>query len=159
MNAVRLHSKNTWVSVTRNVVNFLQTWQIEGSDWPSSGSYSKSCWLISGSLLTRNGVWPQWNLFRVKFDPGVFLVQVSNLFYYRFRFREALQIKQICLFIYILYIILFSSVEEWISLDSNSSRVKIHYSITSGISAGSLDIHSKRSDHWRHYPGSDVSDK
>ena len=38
-----------------------------------------------------------------------------------------------------------SLVEEWISLDSNSSRVKIHYS-TSGISSGSLDIHSKRSD-------------
>ena len=51
-----------------------------------------------------------------------------------------------------------SFVEEWISLDSNSSRVKIHYS-TSGISSGSLDIHSKKSDHWRHYPGNDVSDK
>ena len=51
-----------------------------------------------------------------------------------------------------------SFVEEWISLDSNSSRVKINYS-TSGISSGSLDIHSKRSDHWRHYPGSDVSEK
>ena len=51
-----------------------------------------------------------------------------------------------------------SFVEEWISLDSNSSRVKIHYS-TSGISCSSLDIHSKRSDHWRHYTGSDVSDK
>ena len=36
-----------------------------------------------------------------------------------------------------------------------SSRVKIHYS-TSGISSGSLDIHSKRSDHWG---GSDLSDK
>ena len=51
-----------------------------------------------------------------------------------------------------------SFIEEWILLDSNSSRVKIHY-LTSGISSGSLDIHSKRSDHWRHYPGSDVSDK
>ena len=50
------------------------------------------------------------------------------------------------------------SFVEWISLDSNSSRVKIHY-WTSGISSGSLDIHSKRSDHWRHYPGSDLSDK
>ena len=49
-------------------------------------------------------------------------------------------------------------VEEWISLDSNSSRVKIHYP-TSGISPGFLDIHSKRSDHWGHSPGSDVSDK
>ena len=35
-----------------------------------------------------------------------------------------------------------SLAEEWISLDSNSSRVKIHYS-TSGISSGSLAIHSK----------------
>ena len=42
-----------------------------------------------------------------------------------------------------------SLVEEWISLDSNSSRVKIHYSANE-ISSGSLDIHSKRSDHWRH---------
>ena len=52
----------------------------------------------------------------------------------------------------------FSLVEEWISLDSNSSRVKIHYS-TSGTSSGSLDIHSKRSDHRGHSPGSDLSDK
>ena len=43
-----------------------------------------------------------------------------------------------------------SLVEEWISLNSNSSRVKIHYS-ASEISSGLLDIHSKRSDHWRHY--------
>ena len=47
-----------------------------------------------------------------------------------------------------------SLVEEWISLESNSSRVKIHYS-ASEISPGSLDIHSKRSDHWRHYPRSE----
>ena len=47
-----------------------------------------------------------------------------------------------------------SLVEELISLDSNSSRVKIHYS-TSEISSGSLDFHSKRSDHWRHYPRSE----
>ena len=47
-----------------------------------------------------------------------------------------------------------SLVEEWISLDSNSSIVKIHYS-ASEISSGSLDIHSKRSDHWRHYPKSE----
>ena len=39
---------------------FLQTWQIMGSDWPSAGSYSS--WLIFGSSLTRNGVWPQWTL-------------------------------------------------------------------------------------------------
>ena len=51
------------------------------------------------------------------------------------------------------------SLVEWISLDSNSSGVKIHYS-TSGISTSvSLDIYSKRSDHWRHSPGSDLSDK
>ena len=47
-----------------------------------------------------------------------------------------------------------SLVDEWISLDSNSSRMKIHYS-ASEISPGSLDIHSKRSDHWRHYPRSE----
>ena len=35
-----------------------------------------------------------------------------------------------------------SLVEEWISLDSNSSRVKIHYS-ASEILSDSLDIHSK----------------
>ena len=40
-------------------------WQILGSDWPSSGSYFASSWLIPGSSLTRNGVWPQWTLFRV----------------------------------------------------------------------------------------------
>ena len=33
-----------------------------GVRWPSSGSYSASSWLISGSSLTRNGVWPQWTL-------------------------------------------------------------------------------------------------
>ena len=33
-------------------------------------------------------------------------------------------------------------------------RVKIHYS-TNGISSGSLDIHSKRSDHRRQYPWSE----
>ena len=31
---------------------------IMGSDWPRSGSYFASSWLISGSSLTRNGVWP-----------------------------------------------------------------------------------------------------
>ena len=45
-------------------------------------------------------------------------------------------------------------LEEWISVDSNSSRVKIHYS-ASEISSGSLNIHSQRSDHWRHYPRSE----
>ena len=47
-----------------------------------------------------------------------------------------------------------SLVEEWISLDSNSSRVKIHYS-ASEISSVLLDIPSQRSDHWRHYPRSE----
>ena len=48
-------------------------WQIMGSEWPSSGSYFASSWLISGSSLTRNGVWPQWTLFRPGHaDPGVF---------------------------------------------------------------------------------------
>ena len=47
---------------TRNLVNFLQIWQIMVSDWPSSWSYSASSWLITGSSLTRNGVWPQWTL-------------------------------------------------------------------------------------------------
>ena len=79
------HSKNTRVSVTRKrsigaklhsgskttrkLVSFLQTWQIMGSDWPSSGSHSVSSWLISGSSLTRNGVWPI-------SDPGVFRVKI-----------------------------------------------------------------------------------
>ena len=45
-------------------------------------------------------------------------------------------------------------VEEWISLDSNASRVKIHYS-ASEILSGSLDIHSKGSAHWHHYPRSE----
>ena len=39
-----------------------------------------------------------------------------------------------------------SFIEERISLDSNSSRGKIHYS-TSEISSGSLDIYSKISDY------------
>ena len=47
-----------------------------------------------------------------------------------------------------------SLVKELISLEY---RVKIHYS-TSGSSSGSLDIHSKRSDHWCHYPGSETSE-
>ena len=35
------------------------------NNWPSCWSYSASSWLISRSSLTRNGVWPQWTLFRV----------------------------------------------------------------------------------------------
>ena len=55
---------------------------------------------------------------------------------------------------------LWSEETRWVNFTRfcNSSRVKIHYS-TSGISSGSLDIPSKISDHWRHSPGSDLSDK
>ena len=67
----KLHSGS---KMTRKVVSFLQTWQIMGSDWPSSGSHSASSWLISGSSLTRNGVWPQWTLSGSISDPGVFRV-------------------------------------------------------------------------------------
>ena len=63
--------------MTRKSVSFPQTWQIMGSYWPSSGSYSASGWLISGSSLTRNGVWPQWTLSGSKYDPGVFRVSYS----------------------------------------------------------------------------------
>jgi len=48
---------------------------------------SVSSWLISGSLLTRNGGWrllPQWTLFRVKFDPGFF--RVYNYILYESQF-------------------------------------------------------------------------
>ena len=65
----KLHSGS---KITRKLVSFLQTWQIMGSDWRSSGSYSASSWLISGSSLTRNGVWPQWTLSGSNSDPGVF---------------------------------------------------------------------------------------
>ena len=74
----RMHSKNTRVSrdtekgpLGPNSIpgqrwpGNQSNWQIMGSDWPSSGSYFASSWLISGSSLTRNGVWPQWTLFRV----------------------------------------------------------------------------------------------
>ena len=66
----KLHSGS---KMTRKLVSFLQTWQIMGSDWPSSGSHSASGWLISGSSLTRNGVWPQWTQ---NSDPGIFRVYV-----------------------------------------------------------------------------------
>ena len=67
----KLHSGS---KMTRKLVSFLQTWQIMGSDWLNSGSHSSSSWLISGSLLTRNGVWPQWTLSGSISDPGVFRV-------------------------------------------------------------------------------------
>ena len=59
--------------MTQKSVSFMQTWQTMGSDWPSSGSYSASNWLISGSSLIRNGVWPQWTLSESRFDPGVII--------------------------------------------------------------------------------------
>ena len=76
--SVIMHSKNTRVSrdpekgpLGPNSIpgqrwpGNQSNWQIMGSDWPSSVSYFASSWLISGSSLTRNGVWPQWTLFRV----------------------------------------------------------------------------------------------
>ena len=87
---INVHPKNTRVSITRKgsigaqlhsgskmtreLVSFLQTWQVMGSDWPSSGWHSASSWLISGSSLTRNGVWPQWTVSGSISDPGVFRV-------------------------------------------------------------------------------------
>ena len=47
-----------------------EIWPRSGSIWP----HYLSLWLISGSSLTRNGVWPQRTLFRVTADPGVFRV-------------------------------------------------------------------------------------
>ena len=67
----KLHSES---KMTRKLVSFLQAWQIMGSDWPSSRSHSASSWLISGSSLTRNGVWPQWTLSGSISDPDVFRV-------------------------------------------------------------------------------------
>ena len=74
----RAHSKNTRVSrdpekgpLGPNSIpgqrwpGNQSNWPIIGSDWPRSGSYFASSWLISGSTMTRNGVWPQWTLFRV----------------------------------------------------------------------------------------------
>ena len=46
---------------------------------------------------------------------------------------------------------IFYSLRKWISLDSNSSRVEIHYS-TSGILVRFTRYSAdKTSDHWRHY--------
>ena len=88
-----IHSKNTRVSVTRKRVHwgpnsipgqrwpgYQSTWR---EIWPRAGSiwpHYLSIWLISGSSLTRNGVWPQWTLFRVTADPGVFRVySIQNM--------------------------------------------------------------------------------
>ena len=77
-NNALLHSKNTRVSrdpekgpLGPNSIpgqrwpGNQSNWQIMGPDWPSPGVYFASSWLISRSSLTRNGVWPQWTLFRV----------------------------------------------------------------------------------------------
>ena len=53
-----------------NQSTWREIWPRAGSVWP----HYLSIWLISGSSLTRNGVWPQWTLFRVTADPGVFRV-------------------------------------------------------------------------------------
>ena len=58
----------------RNQSTWREIWPRAGSVWP----HYLSIWLISGSSLTRNGVWPQWTLFRVTADRGVF--RVDNAF-------------------------------------------------------------------------------
>ena len=59
------------------------------ADLTNKGVRLTQLWVIfrvkltdSVSMLTRNGVWSQWTLFRVKFDPGVFRVQGHNGFHY-----------------------------------------------------------------------------
>ena len=66
----KLHSAS---KITWKLVSFLQTWQIMGSDWPSSGSHSASSWPISGSSLD------QWTLSESNSDPGVFWVGEQNI--------------------------------------------------------------------------------
>ena len=58
-----------------NQSTWREIWPRAGSTWPHYLSF----WLISGSSLTRNGVWPQWTLFRVTADPGVFRVHTLSL--------------------------------------------------------------------------------
>ena len=82
-----VHSKNTRVSMTRKRVRWGQTpfWvnddpeisQLDAKYDPELGQSDPiicQFLLISGSPLTRNGVWPQRTLFRVTADPGVFRV-------------------------------------------------------------------------------------
>ena len=79
-----LHYKNTRVSMTRKRVRWGQTpfrvnydpeiSQLDAKYDPElvqSDPHYLSIWLIAGSPLTRNGVWPQRTLFRVTADPGV----------------------------------------------------------------------------------------
>ena len=77
-----LHSKNTRVRIwpgkgplgpnsipgqrwPRNQSTWRGIWPRAGSIWPPLFVKSAESWPISGSSLTRNGVWPQWTLFRV----------------------------------------------------------------------------------------------
>ena len=53
-----------------NQSTWREIWPRAESIWP----HYLSIYLISGSSLTLNGVWPQWTLFRVTADPGVFRV-------------------------------------------------------------------------------------
>ena len=76
------HSKNTWVrnwpgkgplrpnSIPGqrwpgNQSTWHGMWPRAGSIWPHYLSKSAESWPISGSSLTRNGIGPQWTLFRV----------------------------------------------------------------------------------------------
>ena len=82
-----IHSKNTRVSVTGKRVHWSQTpfrvnndpeiSQLDAKYDPELGQSDPIMCQFdwnSGSSLTRNGVWPQWTLFRVTADPGVFRV-------------------------------------------------------------------------------------
>ena len=89
---VVIHSKISRVSMTRkgnhlgpnsiprqrwpgNQSTWCKIWPRAGSIWP----HYLSVWLNSESSLTRNGVWPQWTLFRVTANPGVFRVYVFSV--------------------------------------------------------------------------------
>ena len=92
---IKLRSKNTRVSMTRKRVCWGQTpfrvnddpeiSQLDAKYDPELGQSDPiilSIWLISGSPLTRNGVWPQRILFRVTGDPGVFRDTFNDLLKY-----------------------------------------------------------------------------
>ena len=79
------------------------------------------------------------------------LQQVHNVFHFYYFIIYYIKIEWIIHSIY--EVKRFHSSSEFHSI-LNSNRVKIYYS-TSGISSGSLDIHSKRSDPWRQYPWSE----
>ena len=77
----KLHSGSTMtrksVNLTRNVT---QSWVNLTPLFVKSGG----SWQISVSSLTRNGVWPQWTLFRVPLTR-VFLECIQNIFIIRLR--------------------------------------------------------------------------